>query len=385
LGVSGLTCPKPLASSSKTVTMYHPTSRALLSVYSGMAWIKRRLAGVSEDSYEVQLLKLLRDVMLHGTMQANRTGVDAMTLSGAALRFDASKGFPAVTTKRLPIKSVVGELCAMLRGITSAAGFREFGCKVWDQNANENKDWLSNPYRKGTDDLGPIYGAQWRSWQAFKDLDLGEPTAGDAHVRENPKLAAALKHGYVVVSNYVSADGHDHVVLNKAVDQLRQCVETIANNPTDRRILFHGWNPATLEEQALPVCHLLYQFLPNVERRELSLCLYLRSNDLGLGNPYNAAEATALLELVARLTGYTAKWVTLFIADAHVYSSHFSMVTQMLRRTPKKAPRLRISDRIPKFTETGALDVTWLDNALPSDFTLEGYEHHDPISAPMAV
>ena len=128
--------------------------------------------------------------------------------------------------------------------------------------------------------------------------------------------------------------GREQVLLYKAVDQLRQCLDTIMENPTDRRILFHAWNPAKLDEIALPACHLLYQFIPNAAKREISLCLYIRSNDVGLGTPFNLTEGAALLHLVGRLTGYAPRWFTYFIGDAHIYENQLDMLNEQLTREP---------------------------------------------------
>ncbi len=319
-------------------------------------------------------LELVRTILDTGTRQENRTGVRTITMPGAMMRFDLAEGFPAITTRKLAFKSAVGELCGFLRSSSNAAEFRKLGCRVWDQNANENAAWLANPYRAGEDDLGEIYGVQWRKWPAYKVLDAGN----------DAQIADARQKGFRVVAS-LAEEGRQKVLLHKAVDQLRQCLDTILNNPTDRRILFHGWNPAQLDEMALPPCHLLYQFLPNVGRRELSLCLYIRSNDIGLGAPFNLAEGAALLELVSRLTGYKARWFTYFIADAHVYENHLPMLEEQLKREPYPAPRLVLSDRIPAFAKTGQYAPQWLEQVEPSDFTLEGYLHHAPLTAPMAV
>jgi thymidylate synthase len=157
------------------------------------------------------------------------------------------------------------------------------------------------------------------------------------------------------------------------------------NNPGSRRILFHGWNPAVLDAVALPACHLLYQFIPNPTTRELSMCLYVRSNDLGLGTPFNLAEGAALMHLVGRLTGYTPRWFTYFIGDAHIYENHMDMVQEQLKREPFPAPKFVISDRVPSFAATGKYQPEWLELVEPSDFSLEGYQHHAPIAAAMAV
>ncbi|MGI4839763.1 MAG: thymidylate synthase [Janthinobacterium lividum] len=321
-----------------------------------------------------QYLDLVADVIKRGSLQSNRTGVKTISLPGAMLRFDLQEGFPAITTRKLAFKSAIGEMVGFLRGVNNAAEFRALGCKVWDQNANENQQWLDNPFRKGADDLGEIYGVQWRQWPAYKRIALSNPAA----------IELALGQGYTQLAQ-AEEDGEAYVVLYKAIDQIRQCVDTIIKDPGSRRILFHGWNCAQLDEMALPPCHLLYQFHPNAETREISLTLYIRSNDLGLGTPFNLTEGAALLSLIGRLTGYTPRWFTYFIGDAHVYENHLSMLTEQLDREPLPAPRLVISDRVPEFAKTGLYQPEWLELIEPSDFSLEGYEHHPPMTAPMAV
>lgn len=322
-----------------------------------------------------QYLDLVRTVLDSGTWQENRTGIRTISIPGAMLRFDLQKdGFPAITTKRLAFKSVIGELIGFLRATRSAAEFRALGCKVWDQNANENAEWLANPYRLGEDDLGPVYGVQWREWPAYKLLDADN----------KDQIKDAQKRGFRLISA-VNDEGTDKVLMYKAIDQLRDCLDTIINNPGSRRILFHGWNCADLDAIALPACHLLYQFLPNQTTKEISLCLYIRSNDLGLGTPFNLAEAAALLHVVGRLTGYKPKWFTYFIGDAHIYENHLDMLNEQMTRQPYAAPKLVLSDRIPDYAVTGKYEPEWLEKLEPGDFSLENYEHHAPISAPMAV
>ncbi|GAA0777731.1 thymidylate synthase [Castellaniella ginsengisoli] len=319
-------------------------------------------------------LDLVRSIFEQGAWQDNRTGVRTLSLPGACLRFDLRQGFPAVTTKRLAFKAAMGELVGFLRAADSAADFRALGCRVWDQNANENRAWLDSPWRDGPDDLGPVYGVQWRQWPAYKLLPA------DAAAR----IEAAQARGYRVVGP-VQDGGAPHVLLYKAVDQLRACLDALIHDPGSRRILFHGWNWAQIEEMALPPCHLLYQFLANPATRELSLCLYIRSNDVGLGTPFNLAEGAALTHLVARLTGYEPRWFTYFIGDAHIYETHVDMLREQLDREPLPAPRLHLSDRIPAYADTGRYEPEWLERLEPADFVLEGYRHHPPLTAPMAV
>jgi len=321
-----------------------------------------------------QYQDLVRTILDTGSWQDNRTGIRTISIPGAMMRFDLKEGFPAVTTKKLAFKSVVGELVGFLRACRSAADFRALGCKVWDQNANENADWLANPYRIGEDDLGPVYGVQWRAWPAYKLIDASQTR----------QIEDAQRRGFRVVSA-LQDEGVGKVLLYKAIDQLRECLDTIVKNPGSRRILFHGWNCAELDAIALPACHLLYQFLPNPGTREISLCLYIRSNDVGLGTPFNLAEGAALLHLVGRLTGYTPRWFTYFIGDAHIYENHLDMVKEQLTREPHAAPRLVLSERIPDYAKTGKYEPEWLEMVEPGDFSLEGYTHHAPLTAPMAV
>lgn len=321
-----------------------------------------------------QYLDLVRQIFEQGSWHENRTGVRTLSIPGAMMRFDLQQGFPAVTTKKLAFKSAIGEMVGFLRASRNAGEFRELGCKVWDQNANENKQWLANPFRMGLDDLGPVYGVQWRKWPAYKVL----PATQEAQIR------SALGKGFKVVAG-LEEGGVKQFLLYKAVDQLRQCLDSIMTNPSDRRILFHGWNWAQLDEMALPPCHLLYQFLADKSKGELSMCLYVRSNDVGLGTPFNLTEGAALLHLVARMTGYKPRWFSYFIGDAHIYENHVDMLQEQLRREPFPAPQLAISDRVPAFVESGKFEPEWLEKVEPSDFSLVGYQHHPPLTAPMAV
>jgi thymidylate synthase len=326
-----------------------------------------------------QYLNLVQDIFDNGSWQDNRTGIRTLSLPGAMMKFDLQNGFPAVTTKKLAFKSAIGELVGFLRGYRNAEQFRALGCKVWDQNANENAQWLANPYRLGQDDLGPVYGVQWREWPAYKLIDLAQP-------QSDAQIADALARGYTQIGTVDNEQNNAKgVLLYKAIDQLRQCLDTIIKDPGNRRILFHGWNWAQLEEMALPPCHLLYHFLTNQAKREISLCLYIRSNDVGLGTPFNLTEGAALLHLVGRLTGYTPRWFTYFIGDAHIYENHVDMLQEQLKREPYPAPKLVLSERIPAYASTGKYEPEWLEKVEPTDFQLEGYQHHPPLTAPMAV
>lgn len=149
-----------------------------------------------------QYLDLVANVIKNGTLQANRTGVKTISLPGAMLRYDLKEGFPAITTRRMAFKSAIGEMCGFLRPVNSAADFRALGCKVWDQNANENAQWLANPFRQGEDDLGEIYGVQWRKWPAYKQVARSNQAA----------IELCLSQGYRQIAES-EEDGEAYVVL----------------------------------------------------------------------------------------------------------------------------------------------------------------------------
>ena len=207
-------------------------------------------------------------ILNEGVLKANRTRYKALTIAGASATYDCSVYLPMLTLKKVPPKSCFGELVGFLKGVQSAADMRAQGSKVWDQNANENEAWLANPFRLGEDDLGPVYGAQWRRWPAYKRVSRGHPR--HAHIHSELK-----KNGWHIVSSFAQ-EGVVQDIWFKEVDMLYDCYLKIMKNPDDRRILLHAWNPAALDEMALVPCHLLYQFIPNKETRVMDLCMTQR-------------------------------------------------------------------------------------------------------------
>lgn len=341
-----------------------------------------------------QYQKLIREIREEGTWSENRTAVPTTRLDGAMMRFNHQDGFPATTCKKLAFKSVVGELCAFLRASRSAADFRALGCKVWDQNANDPgtpekpNAWLSNPFRLGEDDLGPVYGVQWREWPGYKVLPCVGPNDPVEEIRRAEAIDAKLRKDGWRPLGHVTQDGKECYVMYKAIDMLGECIRQIIKAPTGRRILFHAWNPAELDAIALPACHLLYQFLPNPVTGELNMIKYIRSNDVGLGTPFNVAEGALLQCIVARLTGYKPGRLTYFIGDAHIYDNQNDYLDELLTKEPFPLPTLKISDRVPTLqqlmdphdpigTELGIeAAIEWLKKIEPSDFTLENYQFH---------
>lgn len=296
-------------------------------------------------------LNLLQHVLNHGEQRANRTGVVTRSITGAHLRYDLRDGFPAVTTKRLAFGQVQGELVGFLRAYTSAASFRDVGCRIWDANANEERHWLSNPHRRGVDDLGRIYGVQWRNWQ------------------------------------------HHDVTI----DQLRLLLLTLLSDPTSRRMVVTAWNPGELNQCALPPCHLLWQVTVDPATQHLDLCFYMRSVDLFLGLPFNIASYALLAHLIAYTTGYTARHLNAFLADAHIYETHMQQAREQLAREPRQLPALFLhTDSITReltgsrYHNAVADPLRWMlhvyDVCAPRPHCLLGaYNPHPAIAAPMAV
>jgi thymidylate synthase len=294
-----------------------------------------------------QYLDLLQQCVNKGVRQKNRTGVDTFMMPGGMMQFDLQQGFPILTTKKVNFNAVKAELCGFLRGVESAKDFRQLGTKIWDANANGNDAWLKNPHRRGLDDLGRIYGAQWRRWQG-----LGADTE------------------------------HWSIYKPKEVDQLARVLETIEKDPQSRRIIMSAWQPAELDQMALPPCHLLCQFLVEQLEGKLHATMYMRSCDMFLGVPFNITSYALLLGLIASVTGYRTGTLTMFLADVHIYENHLAQVKEQLSRIPKALPTLVYTGP----TRLGAMPaVQWLELLEPSQLELTGYDPHPPIKADMAV
>jgi thymidylate synthase len=243
-----------------------------------------------------QYLDLLSHVLEHGTPKSDRTGTGTLSVFGHQMRFDLAQGFPATTTKRLHMKSVVGELIWFLRGDTNVGWLQERGVTIWDEWADEHGD------------LGPVYGHQWRSW----------PTP----------------------------DG-------SSVDQIAAVVESIRTNPDSRRHIVSAWNVADIEHMALPPCHTMFQFY--VADGRLSCQLYQRSADVFLGVPFNIASYALLTMMVAQVCELEPGDFVHTLGDAHLYLNHLDQARLQLSREPRALPKLRINpDRkgIDDFVET---------------------------------
>ncbi len=262
-----------------------------------------------------QYLELLDKVMREGSDRGDRTGTGTRSVFGHQMRFDLSKGFPVLTTKKLHLRSIVIELLWFLRGETNIAWLKENGVSIWDEWADAHGE------------LGPVYGYQWRSWP-------------------NPK--------------------------GGSVDQIVNLVEQIKTNPNSRRLIVSAWNPALVDEMALPPCHCLFQFY--VSDGKLSCQLYQRSADIFLGVPFNIASYALLTMMMAQVTGLKPGEFVHTFGDAHIYHNHFDQAKLQLERKPKALPVMKINP-----------DVTDLFGFKFEDFELIGYAPDAHIKAPVAV
>jgi thymidylate synthase len=262
-----------------------------------------------------QYLDLMQKVLDEGTAKADRTGTGTRSIFGYQMRFDLSHGFPLLTTKRLHVKSIIYELLWFIRGDTNIKYLKDHGVRIWDEWAD------------GNGDLGPVYGAQWRSWPA--------------------------------------RDG-------TTIDQLGNVIQTLRTNPQSRRLIVTAWNPADVEEMALPPCHCLFQFY--VANGRLSCQLYQRSADIFLGVPFNIGSYALLTYIVAHVTGLKPGEFIHTLGDAHLYLNHIEQVREQLKRKPLALPRLIIKR-----------DVGEIGDFRFEDFEIAGYQSHPHIAAPVAV
>jgi thymidylate synthase len=263
---------------------------------------------------EAQYLGLLADIMANGASRGDRTGTGTLSVFGRQMRFDLAAGFPLLTTKKVHFKSIVLELIWFLSGRTNVRWLQERGCTIWDEWADEMGE------------LGPVYGKQWRSWAA--------------------------------------PDG-------RVIDQMANVVRSIRANPESRRHIVSAWNPAEVDDMALPPCHCLFQFY--VADGRLSCQLYQRSADVFLGVPFNIASYALLTLMTAQVAGLEPGEFVHTLGDAHLYLNHLDQAKLQLERAPMALPRVELAPR----TDLFAFE--------PEDIALKGYRAHPAIRAPIAV
>ena len=285
-----------------------------MNAVATLADLQARTGAVAADHPEWQYLNLLRDILDNGARRDDRTGTGTLGVFGRQMRFDLAKGFPVLTTKKLHLRSIIVELLWFLRGETNIGWLKDNGVSIWDEWADP------------TGELGPVYGKQWRSWAA--------------------------------------PDG-------RVIDQIAAVVESLKTNPASRRHIVSAWNPAEVEDMALPPCHCLFQFF--VADGKLSCQLYQRSADVFLGVPFNIASYALLTLMMAKVTGYEPGEFVHTLGDAHLYLNHLDQARLQLSREPLPLPMMHVADR----TDLFAFEF--------DDFQLEGYRSHPSIAAPIAV
>jgi thymidylate synthase len=257
----------------------------------------------------------LKYVLKNGTHKTDRTGTGTISVFGGQLRFDLQQGFPLITSKKVHLKSIIHELLWFLKGETNTAYLKQNGVSIWDEWADEHGE------------LGPVYGKQWRSWEA--------------------------KNG-------------------KVIDQIQEALDLIKNSPDSRRILVNAWNVGEIHQMALMPCHTMFQFY--VANGKLSCQLYQRSADLFLGVPFNIASYALLTMMMAQVCGLQPGDFVHTFGDAHIYSNHLEQVNLQLSRVPKPYPTMRLNREIKDL-----FDFTF------EDFNLENYDPWPAIKAPVAV
>lgn len=260
-------------------------------------------------------LSLLNRILTEGHQKGDRTGTGTLSVFGHQMRYDLQDGFPLLTTKRLHLKSIIYELLWFLRGDTNVRWLQDHGVRIWNEWADENGD------------LGPVYGHQWRSWPDYR---------------------------------------------GGTIDQIAQVEEMIKRNPNSRRMLVTAWNPAEVEDMALPPCHCLFQFY--VADGRLSLQLYQRSADTFLGVPFNIASYALLLQMMAQVTGLQPGEFVHTTGDTHLYLNHLEQARLQLSRTPRPLPTMRINP-----------DVKSIFDFRYEDFELENYDPWPHIAAEVSV
>ena len=286
-------------------------------------------------------LDILKQIDKEGIWKKNRTGIDTKSITGVMFSHNMNDGFPLLTTKKMGLKNIATELEFFIKGLSDKQWLKDRNCHIWDEWCNPQKvpygnDDVTKQKMKNENDLGRIYGVQWRKWE---------------HHFFDPNL-----------------DGLGCV----EIDQLSNVINTLKTNPFDRRMIVMAWNPADINEMALPPCHYGFQILS--DGKNVDLLYNTRSQDVFLGTPYNIASYGLLLELIAKTVNMKARKLISFMGDVHIYKNHMEQVKEQLSRKPYELPKLELLDN---FTD--------LFNWKSDEFILKNYKSHDRIKADVAV
>lgn len=286
-------------------------------------------------------LKLLSALLQSGEVRPDRTQTGTRSIFGECqLTHDMSRGFPLLTTKRVSFRNIVTELMWFMRGDTNIKFLHDFGCKIWDEWADERGD------------LGAIYGRQWRDWRGLRFL--GEHRVGGGHA---------------------TLPGIEQTYQPVRIDQIQDLVNGLIENPYGRRHIVTAWNPADAPHLRLPACHAMFQCYVHTDKR-LDLKMFQRSADVMLGVPYNIASYALLLTMLAHTCGYTPGKLFITYGDLHLYSNHEEQAHLQLSREPRELPKVWLRDVHPGMA---------LEEYTHDHFVLEDYTPHDAIKAPVAV
>jgi thymidylate synthase len=294
---------------------------AINTLYVGFGRLYYMLMAVHS---EYQYLKLMADILKDGKSKPSRGIHDLKAIFGYQIRFDMRQGFPLLTTKKMPFKILLHELFWFISGSSDVDYLHDHKIRYWDGFLHE-----------GSNDLGRVYGVQWRHWR--------RPEAAIPHEGGLPEF-----------------------------DQLQWAIDEIKNNPDSKAIIVNAWNAGELQEMRLPPCHTMFQF--DVTKGKLRLQLYQRSSDVFLGLPFNIAQYAMLLQMVAHITGLEARELIISIGSAHLYKNHIEQAKEQIQRKPMPFPTLKI---------TG--DVKDIDSFTEDNFELVGYEAHPHIKAPLVI
>lgn len=288
------------------------------------------------NNIEIQYLNLLKELINDGEFKGDRTGTGTYSLFGRQIRHNLAEGFPLLTTKKVFMKGITHELLWFLKGETNIKYLVDNDVHIWDEWADENGD------------LGPVYGSQWRKWEATQ-----KGTSINTCPFTDKAIMVPVKHDI-------------------AIDQIANVIEQIKKNPNSRRHIVSAWNPAEVDNMALPPCHTMFQFY--VSQGKLSCQLYQRSADIFLGVPFNIASYALLTHMIAQVCDLEVGDFVHTFGDVHLYSNHIEQAKEQLSREPRKLPTITLNPFVNN-----------IDNFTFSDIIISDYNPHGVIKAPIAV